>query len=157
MEGQQLVRAIHRGIGVLLEGQGDVEAQAVIHPGTFVGRGHDAAAGTGDDHQVRAGEGGAQLPGQGVHGVFDRRARRTEYRDLAPSLVLFHHPEGVVEFAQGLQGDLGVPAVAVVVGHAQHGEHHVPVQRQVGAVGGDQVQLLVNVVEVDPQVLEVAG
>ena len=54
MERQQVAGASHRGIGALLEGQGDVEPQTVLQPRTLVGGGHDAATGTGDHHQVEA-------------------------------------------------------------------------------------------------------
>ena len=69
VEGQQVVAALDRGIGALLEGQGDVEAQAVVAPGALMGGGHDAAAGAGDHHQVVARQGGAQLQGHGVQRV----------------------------------------------------------------------------------------
>ncbi|MNG17099.1 hypothetical protein D3C84_1010590 [compost metagenome] len=61
----------------------------------------------------------------------------------------------MVQLAQGLQGNLGVPAVAVVMGHAQDGQHHVTVQRQVGAVGGNQFQLFIQLAQIDSLVLEV--
>ncbi|MNH02892.1 hypothetical protein D3C79_621400 [compost metagenome] len=153
---QQLVGAVHGGVGMLLEGQGNVETQAVFDTCAFVRGGHDAAASTGDDHQVGTCQGRTKLSGQCIHGVFDRGAGGAEYGDLAPSLVLFKGAEGMVQFAQGLQGDLGVPAVAVVVGHAQDGQHHVAVQRQVGAIGRNQRQLFFQLAQVDSIVLEVA-
>ncbi|MNS28081.1 hypothetical protein D3C72_600470 [compost metagenome] len=156
MERQQLVGAVHRGVGVLFEGQGDVEPQAVVAAGAFVGSCHDAAASTGDDHQVGARQGCAQLAGQGVHRVLQRSARRAEHGHLAPALVAFQGAERMVQFAQGLQGDLRAPAVGVVMGHAQDGQHHVAVQRQVGAVRCHQLQLCVDVAQVDVVVAEVA-
>ena len=157
MKRQQLVGAVDCRVGVLLEGQGDVEAQAVVDTGPFMGSRHDPAAGTGDHHQVRAGQGRAQLSRQGINGMFDRRSCRAEDRDFAASFVAFQSAEGMIQLTQGLEGDLCVPAVAVVMRHAQDGEHHVSVERQVRAVGGDQIQLLVNVIEVDSLILEVAG
>jgi hypothetical protein len=120
---------------MLFEGQGDVEAEAVIASRAFVSRSHDAAASTGDDHHVRAYERGAEFSRHRVQRMFDRRARRTEHSHLAPPPELFEHAEGLLEFSQGLQGDLGVPAIMVVLGHAQHGQDHVAVNREVRAVG----------------------
>ena len=56
--------------------------------------------------------------GQGIQRAFDGRACRAKHRDFAPPLELFQHAEGVVQFADGLQGDFGVPAAAVVLCHA---------------------------------------
>ncbi|MGF6486678.1 hypothetical protein ABH904_000451 [Pseudomonas frederiksbergensis] len=120
---------------MLLEGQGDIESQAVFQAGTFMSRRHDAATGTGDDHHVRARQSGAKLSGQTIQWVFYRRAGRAENSDFASSLELLHHTEGMLEFAQGLQGDLGIPAVVIFLGHAQHSQDHVAVNRDVGAVG----------------------
>ncbi len=155
---QQMLAALHGGVGVLLERQGDVEAQAVLASGALVGGSHDAAAGAGDDHQVVARQGRAQLAGQGVNRVLHWRARRAEDRDLAPALELLQGAEGVLHLAQGLQHDLGIPAVAVGLGHADHGGEHVAVQRQVGAVarGGEGEQLVHFAGQVDATGLEVA-
>ncbi|MNI91927.1 hypothetical protein D3C73_1496510 [compost metagenome] len=59
---------------MLLEGQGDVESQAVLKASPFVGRGHDAASRTRDDHHVRARQGGTEFPGEAIQGVFHWRA-----------------------------------------------------------------------------------
>ncbi|MNI33576.1 hypothetical protein D3C73_875340 [compost metagenome] len=135
MEGQQVGRALDGGVGMLLEGQGDVESQAVIQARAFVGRRHDAAAGPGDHHQVRARQRGAEFPGHGVQRVLHGGAGGAENRDFTPPAVLFEYTESLFEFAQGLQGDFGVPAVVVFLGHAQHSEDHVAVDRKVRAVG----------------------
>ncbi|MNF42261.1 hypothetical protein D3C84_233070 [compost metagenome] len=91
--------ALYRGVGVLLEGQGDVQPKAVFQSRAFMGRGHDAAAGTSDHHQVALGQFGAQLPGQRVDGVAFRGTGRTEDRHLAAPLELFQDAEGVLHFA----------------------------------------------------------
>ncbi|RMU63440.1 hypothetical protein ALP29_200787 [Pseudomonas syringae pv. avii] len=57
------------------------------------------------------------------------RTGRAEHGDFAAALEAFQYPKGFVQFAQGLQRNLDVPAVAVVLGHTQHREHHVSVQR----------------------------
>ena len=44
----------------------------------------------------------------------------------------------MLHLAQGLQHDLGVPAVAVGLGHARHGEEHLAVEREIGAVAGSR-------------------
>ncbi|MNN75814.1 hypothetical protein D3C81_1921420 [compost metagenome] len=106
---------------MLFKRQGDVEAQAVIATGPFMRCSHDAATCACDDHQVGACQGGAQLTGEGVHRVFQWRSGRAEHRHLATALVALQGAERVVQLAQGLQGDLGAPAVRVVVGHAQDG------------------------------------
>ena len=43
-----------------------------------------------------------------------------------------------------LQGDLGVPATTVVLGHAQHREDHVAVKRDIRAAGGNQIELCID-------------
>ncbi|MNG25393.1 hypothetical protein D3C84_1102380 [compost metagenome] len=91
--------AIHRGIGVLLEGQGDVQSKAVLQPRALMGCGHDAAAGAGDHHQVALGQLGAQLAGQREDGVAFRGSGRTEDRHLAAPLELLQDAEGVLHFA----------------------------------------------------------
>ncbi|MNE52408.1 hypothetical protein D3C80_1470780 [compost metagenome] len=62
-------------------------------------------------------------------------------------------------FTQGLQHDLGVPAIAIGLGHADHGDQHVAIQGQVRAVArGDQDHQFVDFVgEIDAAGLEVAG
>ncbi|MCY1179291.1 hypothetical protein D9M73_196850 [compost metagenome] len=135
MEGQQVGRAVDSGVGMLLEGQGDVEPQAVCQAGALVGGGHDAATGAGNDHHVRARQSGAEVPGHPVERMFHGGTGRAENSDLAPSLELFEHAKSLFQFAQGLQGDFGVPAVVVFLGHAQHGQDHVTVDRDVRAVG----------------------
>ena len=70
--------------------------------------------------------------------MFDRRARRAEHGDLASPLELLEDAEGMLHLAQGLQHDLGVPAVAVGLGHARHGEEHLAVEREIGAVAGSR-------------------
>jgi len=52
VEWQQIIGAVDGGVGMLFEGQGDVETQTVVTPGSFVGGGHDAAAGASDDHHL---------------------------------------------------------------------------------------------------------
>ncbi|MNV79062.1 hypothetical protein D3C71_1725960 [compost metagenome] len=104
---------------MLLEWQGDIESEAVIPARTFVGGGHDAATGTGNDHQVRLREFFPQLPGLGIQRVFDRCSCRAENGDLASPLELLQYAKGMFQFAKGLQGDLGIPAIMVLLGHAQ--------------------------------------
>jgi len=127
--------------------------------GAFVGGGHDAAAGAGDDHQVVARQGFAELAGEGVDGVVGWRAGRAEDGDFAATLELLQGAEGVLHFAQGLQHDLGVPAVAVGLGHAGDSGEHLAVQRQVLAVagGGQFGQFLDLLGQVGAAGLEVSG
>ncbi|MNZ95789.1 hypothetical protein D3C78_1149570 [compost metagenome] len=135
VEGQQAGRAVDSGVGMLFEGQGNVEPQAVCQSGTLMGGGHDAATGASDDHHVRARQRGTEFPGHAVERVFHGGTGRAEYSDLASPLELFEHTESLLQFAQGLQGDFGIPAVVVFLGHAQHGQDHVAVDRDVRAVG----------------------
>ena len=136
---------------MLFKGQGDIEPQAVLQARAFVGCGHDAATATGDDHQVGTCQRRTHLSGQRIQRAFHWRTRRAEYRDFAPALELFEHPKGMVQFTDGTQGDLGVPAITVVLGHAQDGEDHVSIKRDIRAVGGDQLNLCVDLLsEVGP-------
>lgn len=128
-------------------------------PAPSWGRSHDAAAGAGDHHQVALGELCSQLAGKGIDRVTFRGAGRAEYRDLAAPLELLQHAEGVLHFAQGLQHDLGVPAIAVGLGHAHHGDQHLAIECEVGAVAGNgEVDQLVDLLgQVDSAGLEVPG
>jgi len=73
MERQQVLGATHRRVGVLLERQRDVQPEAAVAPRALVSSGHDAATGAGDDHEVVMRKDGAQLTGQRIQGMFDRR------------------------------------------------------------------------------------
>ncbi|CAH0319935.1 hypothetical protein SRABI06_05382 [Pseudomonas brassicacearum] len=102
VERQQVRRAFNGRICMLLERQGDIESQAVFAPCAFMGGGHDATAGAGDDHHVRTGQCSPQFSGQAIQRMFDGRSGRAEDRDLAPALELFEGTEGVFQFPQGL-------------------------------------------------------
>lgn len=102
VERQQVRRALDGRVCVLLERQGDVESQAVVAPCAFMGGGHDATAGAGDDHHVRAGQRRPQLSGQAIQRMFDGCSGRAEDRDLASALELLEGTEGVFQFPQGL-------------------------------------------------------
>ena len=80
---QPAIAAAHKAIGVLLERQIDVEADAGFAAGTAVGGLHDAAAGSG--HHLEAGfnSTAGQLLGQAVAGVAGDGAGRAEDGDLA--------------------------------------------------------------------------
>ncbi len=81
-----------------------------------------------------------------------------EHSDFAAALEAFEHPKGFVQFAQGLQRYLDVPAVAVILGHAQHREHHVAVQRQVFRARSHLIDVLFNLAgQVETVALKVSG
>ncbi len=120
MEGQQVFAAFYRRVGVLFEGQGNVEPEAVFQACTGMGCRHDAAACTGDHHHVGAGQFFTQLCGLCVQRMFHWCTGGAEHSDFAAALEALEHPKGFVQFAQGLQRYLDVPAVTVILGHAQH-------------------------------------
>ncbi len=151
VERQQVLGAINGRVGVLFKRQVDVEPQAVFQACSLVGSRHDAAATAGDYHQLGLRQQRADFPCQGVQRAFDRCARRAKHRDLAAVLELFQHAEGVIQLADCLQRDFCIPTVAVILGHAQHGEDHVAIKGDIRAVGGDQLELCVDLLrEVRP-------
>ena len=75
MERQQILGATYRRVGMLFERQRDVQPEAAVAPGALVSGGHDAATGAGDDHEVVMRKDGAQLTGQRIQGMLDRRTR----------------------------------------------------------------------------------
>jgi len=141
---QNIGRAIDGGVGPLLERQGDIEPQTVSQACTFMGGSHDASAAAGNDHHVGLGQHAAHFPCQGIERVFYRGSGRAEDRDFATALELLQGAKGFFQFANGLQGDLGIPAIKVVMGHAQYGQQHLAVKRPVRAVGCNPLQLLVH-------------
>ena len=158
VEGQQVGRAIDRRVGALLKRQGDIKAQAVLKPRAFVGGAHDAGTASGNDHHVGACQCRTHFTGQCIQRVFYRSACRSEDRDFSAAFEGLQHTEGFFQLANSLQHDLGVPAIKIIVGHAQNSEQHFAIQRPVGAVGCDKLQLRVHVLsEVEALALEIQG
>ncbi len=82
----------------------------------------------------------------------------TEYGDLAAPLEAFQHAKGLIQLAQGLQRYLDVPAIAVVLSHAQYGQDHVSIQRQISGIGGNLLNMLFDLAgQVEAITLEVSG
>ncbi|MND85598.1 hypothetical protein D3C80_775310 [compost metagenome] len=75
VERDQVAGIVHHVVGALLEGQGNVQAQAVFQSGAFVGGGHDAAAGAGHRHQFMMGQQLAEVAGLQVQRVVRCGAR----------------------------------------------------------------------------------
>ena len=67
-----------------------------------MGSRHDAATGTGNNHQVVACKRLAELAGERVQRMFDGRSRRAEYGHFAATLELIEAAEGVLHFTHGL-------------------------------------------------------
>ena len=80
VEVHQLRIAADDRVGGLLEGQADVDAEAVLAPGAALAGLHDAAAGAGDDHEAALGDGARERLGGAEHRVVLLRARRAEGR-----------------------------------------------------------------------------
>ena len=70
-------------LAVLLEGQQDVDADAVLAAGADVAGLHDAAGRPGDDHEAGLGDAPAELDGLLVGRVVRRQPGRAEHRHLA--------------------------------------------------------------------------
>ena len=62
------------------------------------------------------------------------------------SLELFKYAKGFLEFAYRLQGDLGIPTIEIVMGHAQNGQHHFTVERKIRAAGSHLLKLHVDLI-----------
>ena len=110
----------------------------------FVCGSHDAGTTSCDDHHVRLCQGCADLAGQRIQGVFYRCSRGAEDGDFTSPFELFQYSKSSFKFANRLQRDLGIPAIKIVVGHAQYSQHHFTIKRAVRAVGSNLLQLLVD-------------
>ena len=87
--------------------------------------------------------------------MLNRGSCRAEDRDFASALELLQRAKGLFQFANSLQGDLGIPAIKVVMGHAQHGQQHLAIECAVRAVGGYPLQLFVDLMsKIQPLLLQ---
>ena len=90
-----------------------------------------------------------------THVVILAAGQGTRMKSKLPKVL---HPVAgrpMVEHVLDAASAVAPATITVIVGHAQDGQHHVTVQWQVGAVGGDQLQLLVDLAQVDTAVPEV--
>src|SRR3989475_12591145 len=83
-----------RRVGLLLEREQDVYAEAVLPPSPLVRSPHDPLSRPRDDHELAFGQEAGGAPGQAIKGVLRRHPRGSEDGDLPPMPVLSEEPEG---------------------------------------------------------------
>ena len=102
------------GIGLLLERQQDVDADALFASGADVARLHDAAGRAGDDHPARLGDAAAELDRRRIGRIARRQPRRAEHRHLAQMPIRREHLEAVAQLLEGRAEQLDVAARGAV-------------------------------------------
>src|ERR1051326_1481763 len=102
------------GVGVLLERQQNVDADAVLATSADMPGFHDAARRAGDDHVFELGHAAAKLNGDLIGWCLWPQARRPEYRDLAPPAVRSEDLEAIAEFLECRGEQFHVAAVGAI-------------------------------------------
>ena len=124
------------GIGALFEGEFDGDAEGVGFAGAFVAGSHDAATGTGDDHEARVGEEFGEGGGELVIRVLGRGAGAAEDGDFAALAVGLEDFEGVAEFFEGADHQFHFAAAGIIVGEFEDGVEHFGGKFAVGRDAG---------------------
>src|SRR5262249_14384586 len=96
----QLQIAADDRVGLLLEWQQDVDADALFPTGADVAGLHDAAGRSGDDHPAGLGDAAAELLRSWGSGMAGRQTRRAEDRHLAHTAVGRENLEGVTQLLE---------------------------------------------------------
>lgn|GEM_PF-4137428 len=102
------------GVGLLLEGQEDIEPHGHITPGTPVSGFHDAGPGTGDDHPAFLGHASPELFSGVPCGVIGCCSCGAEDADFAVASPRGEDFEGVAEFPEGAAENFEVAAGCVI-------------------------------------------
>src|SRR2546426_5403111 len=97
-----------RRVGLLLEREQDVSAEAVLPPGSLVRRPHDPLSRPRDDHELAFGQEAGEAPGQIVQGILRRHPRGSEDGDLPPMPVLPEEPEGIAHLPKAAVKNLEI-------------------------------------------------
>ena len=108
----------------LLEGQPDVQAEALLAPRALLGRAHDAIAAAGDDHVPLLAHPAGKMDGGLELGSLGTRARAAEDGHLAEFCVLREQTRGVTQLLERTVVHLQVRHAHAVLGHAQHRADH---------------------------------
>lgn len=95
-------------VGPLFEGQADVQPEAVVPAGTFLGRTHDAVTPARDDHEPVLDRLVAHFFGHLEFRGVRREPRGAEDRHFAPVGIRLENLGGVTQFLQRLDDELDV-------------------------------------------------
>ena len=113
-EVEQLLVAADRFVGVLFEGQFDVDPNAEASAGAAMSGPHDAAPGTGDHHPAGLGHQPAELHGAIVVRHSGLGSSGAEDRDLASSSIRGEDLEGSPQLLERRVSDLEVHALSAI-------------------------------------------
>src|SRR5712691_2490386 len=120
-----------RRVGLLLEREQDIHAEAVLPPSPLVRRPHDPLARPRDDHEPLFGQEAGEAPGQIVQGIPRLHPRGSEDGDLPLMPVLPEEPEGIAHLLESAMQDLQVQRLQPVLVLPEDRADHVPQERRV--------------------------
>ena len=100
-----------RGVRALLEGQHNIDPEAVFASGALLARAHDSVCAPGNDHEPFLDDPTGKLEGHLVVRIIRSRAGRTENADLAPIAIALKDAERMAQFFYGAVDDLEIQDV----------------------------------------------
>ena len=103
------------GIRTLLEGQHNIDPEAVFAPGALLACAHDPIGAPGNDHEPFLDDPTGKLEGHLVVWIIRSRASRTEDADLAPTAIAMKDAESMTQFFDGAVDDLEIQDVQMRV------------------------------------------
>ena len=103
------------GIRTLLEGQHNIDPEAVFAPGALLACAHDPICAPGNDHEPFLDDPTGKLEGHLVVGIVRVGASRTEDADLASIAIAMEDAEGMTQFFDGAIDDLEIQDVQMRV------------------------------------------
>ncbi len=98
-------------IRALLEGQHNIDPEAVLAAGALLARAHDPVGAPGNDHKPFPDDLTGKLEGHLVVRIIRGGAGRTEDADFSPVAIIMKDTEGVTQFFYGAVDDLEVQDV----------------------------------------------
>ena len=125
VEVDELWVAVDGLVRVLLEGETDVETEAVRAASASLRGAHDALAAAGDDHVIVRHHLAREFFRDFVLRFTGRRARRSKNADLARLTVSGENFCGVTHFLQGPVHELQVAGAHFVARHLERGDDHL--------------------------------
>ena len=142
IEVDELGVARDHGIGALLEGEPDVQPEALLRAGSLLGGAHDAVAPAGDDHELLLHDPAREFPGQLKIRLLRTGSRRSEDGHLAHLGVFPEDGGRVTHLAHRAADQLEIGEGGVVLPVADDRLHHVPEEVGAPARGQASHQLL---------------
>ena len=122
------------GVGLLLEGQSDIDTERVFGAGPFVSRLHDPGAAAGDHHEPGLGQFFPQFRCHAVQGCIRPGPGRTEHRHLTDLSIGPEYFGGKAHLLHGSVHQLQIGAPTVLLPGLQAGKDDFPHDIRVGDV-----------------------